>query len=83
MSDDGFGMIVEDRGPLYVTTDGGSHWTARPRVASPANDGGGLSAVALRSGVGFVLVRGAAGWRLSSTPDRGRTWRIVHRWRYS
>jgi hypothetical protein len=35
MADDGFGLIWESRGTLYVTRNGGSHWIGLPRVARP------------------------------------------------
>lgn len=82
MSDDGFGLIWESRGTLYVTRDGGRHWTAEPRVARPEIDFG-RSGVALANGVGYLLLGRGGGpvCRLLMTTDRGRTWRIVHRWR--
>jgi photosystem II stability/assembly factor-like uncharacterized protein len=81
MAADGFGVIWESRGTLYVTRDGGSHWAARPGVAVPEIDFG-ISGAALRHGVAFVLLaRGNVHRRLLETTDHGRTWRVVHRWR--
>jgi hypothetical protein len=78
---DGFGVIWESRGTLYVTRDGGAHWVGLPTVARPEVDFG-TSGVALRHGVGFVvLARGGSELRrLVETTDAGRTWRVVHRW---
>jgi hypothetical protein len=82
MARDGFGVIWESRGTLYVTRDGGSHWTALPKVARPEVDFG-ASAAALPHGVGYVLlsVGGSGVRRLIGTRDGGRTWYVVHRWR--
>lgn len=78
MADDGFGLIWESRGTLYVTRDGGSHWTGLPRVARPEIDFG-QSGAALPHGVGFVLLGERR--RLLVTRDGGRTWHIAYRWR--
>jgi hypothetical protein len=82
MAEDGFGLIWESRGTLYVTRNGGSRWTALPSVERPEIDSG-VSGVALRDGVGFVLLARGSGFktrRLLETTDAGRTWRVVHRW---
>jgi photosystem II stability/assembly factor-like uncharacterized protein len=82
MSDDGFGLIWESRGTLYVTRDGGRDWFAEPHVARPEIDFGKAGA-ALRHGVGYVvLARGdAMTRRLLMTANGGITWRVVHRWK--
>jgi hypothetical protein len=82
MADDGFGLIWESRGTLYVTRDGGSHWVGLPRVVRPEADWGD-SAVALSKGVGFIVLAhgGTLHRRLLVTKNRGRTWYVVHRWR--
>ena len=80
MTNDGFGIIWELRGTLYVTRDNGSHWFGLPKVARPDVDFG-MSADALRRGVGFVIL--ARGWvhrRLLETTDAGRSWHVVHTW---
>lgn len=80
MAPDGFGVIWESRGTLYVTRDGGSEWLGLPRVAQPEVDFG-ISAVTLPHGVAYVLLaRGNVHRRLLRTDDAGRTWRVVHRW---
>ncbi len=79
MAADGFGVIWENRGTLYVTRDGGVHWTGLPKIARPEVDFGGSGAV-LAHGVGYVLLERAGKTRLMGTRDAGRTWRVVHRW---
>jgi photosystem II stability/assembly factor-like uncharacterized protein len=82
MARDGFGLIWESRGTLYVTRDGGSHWIGLPRVARPEVDFG-QSAAALPRGVAYLVLGlgGSEHRRLLKTVDRGRTWNVVHRWR--
>jgi photosystem II stability/assembly factor-like uncharacterized protein len=79
---DGFGILWETRGTLYVTPDGGAHWTAKPAVARPEIDFG-RGAAALAHGRGLVLLGrgGGPASRLIATNDFGRHWRLVHRWR--
>ena len=81
MNDDGFGLIWESRGTLYVTRDGGRDWTALPHVAAPEIDFG-QSGVALPHGIGYVVLARGGGMkrRLLRTADAGRTWHLVHRW---
>lgn len=77
---DGFGLVWESRGTLYITRDGGDHWTGRTDVAKPEIDFGGGGA-AFAGGRGLVFLgRGDRSGRLLATRDFGRTWRIVHRW---
>ena len=73
---DGFGLLWESRGTLYVTRDGGSHWIAEPKVARPEEDFG-YGGAALSNGRGFVLLSrgGGPNARLLETRDYGRTWR--------
>lgn len=81
MAHDGFGIVWESRGTLWVTRDFCAHWTARPDVALPDTDFG-ISGAAVRHGIGWViLARGNVHRRLLETTDAGRTWRVVHRWR--
>lgn len=78
----GFGLMWESRGTLYVTRDGGKNWHARPDLAAFDVDfGRGGSAFA--DGTGFVLLGhgGGSSARLVATHDFGRTWRVVQRWR--
>jgi len=81
MADDGFGLIWESRGTLYVTRDDGTRWTPLPAVARPEVDFGAAGA-AVDGGHGWVeLTRGSGRARLLRTDDAGRTWRVVHTWR--
>jgi hypothetical protein len=80
MATDGFGLIWESRGTLYVTRDAGRHWLGLPTIAQPEIDFG-ISGVALWRRVGFVIL--ARGWvhrRLLETTDAGRSWHVVHTW---
>lgn len=76
---DGFGIIWETRGTLYVTRDGGHHWHALPRVAHPELDFGEWADV-VGGRVGFVLLWRDGESRLIETTNAGRSWRVVHRW---
>lgn len=78
----GFGLLWESRGTLYVTRNGGADWHARPHLAVLDVDfGRGASAFA--DGTGFVLLGHGGGpeARLIETRDFGRTWHVVRRWR--
>ncbi len=79
---DGFGLMWESRGTLYVTRDGGRHWSSAPKIARPDLDFGEGGA-ALANGRGFVLLRRGGGLdaRLFQTRDYGRTWRMTLGWR--
>jgi photosystem II stability/assembly factor-like uncharacterized protein len=81
-NDDGFGLIWESRGTLYVTRDGGRDWQALPKVVRPELDFGFWAFVLPRGGVGWEVVgyQGTERRRLIETTDAGRTWRVVHRW---
>lgn len=81
MAPDGFGVVWESRGTLYVTRNGGRDWTGLPSVAQPEVDFG-VDAVALPHGVAFAILAGGGGEkrRLVETTDAGRTWRTVRRW---
>jgi photosystem II stability/assembly factor-like uncharacterized protein len=82
MATDGFGLIWESRGTLYVTRDGGRQWSGLPKVAQPEVDFG-VAGVVLRHSVGFVILSsgGTEKRRLIETTDAGRSWRVVHMWR--
>jgi photosystem II stability/assembly factor-like uncharacterized protein len=75
----GFGLLTESQGPLYVTRDGGQHFHGRPKVERPAGDVG-RSAAAFSNGVGYVLLTAGFPARLVETHDFGRTWHVVRRW---
>jgi photosystem II stability/assembly factor-like uncharacterized protein len=78
---DGFGILWESRGTLYVTRDSGANWLEEPTIARPEIDFGG-GAAAFPRGQGLVLLGHGGGFpvRLLTTDDAGRTWRLVHRW---
>ena len=77
----GFGILWESRGTLYVTRDGGRHWTAKSKLVQPEVDFGHGGA-AFPQGRAFVLVGQGAGRpaRLLETADYGRTWQTIIRW---
>lgn len=79
LAPDGFGLLTESRGTLYVTRDGGAHFVAEPEVARPELDFAG-GAAAFRGGIAYVLLT-SANPRLVETRDFGRTWHVVRRWR--
>ncbi len=78
---DGFGILWESRGTLYVTRDGGTNWLAEPKVARPEIDFG-RGAAAFSDGRGILLLGRGGGLpaRLLTTDDAGYTWRLIHRW---
>ncbi len=77
---DGFGLVWEARGTLYVTRDGGARWTPKTQLAMPELDFGG-GAAAFSAGRGLVLLsRGNRSERLFATHNFGHSWRLVHRW---
>jgi hypothetical protein len=77
---DGFGIIWETRGTLYVTRDGGHEWHALRTVARPELDFG-VWADVVWGRLGFVLLERNGHTRLIETTDAGHTWSGVHRWR--
>lgn len=79
---DGFGLIWESRGTLWITRDGGRHWGSVPKVVRPEIDFGFWAFVLPKGGVGWEVVGygGTEKRRLLETTDAGRTWRVVHRW---
>jgi photosystem II stability/assembly factor-like uncharacterized protein len=78
---DGFGILWESRGTLYVTRDSGTNWLAKPKIARPEIDFG-RGAAAFPDGRGVLLLGRGGGLpaRLLTTDDAGRTWRLVRRW---
>lgn len=77
----GFGLLWESRGTLYVTRDGGKTWRRHSRFAEFDVDFG-LGGSAFANGTGFVLLQHAGtARRLIETLDYGRSWHIVRTWR--
>lgn len=77
---DGWGLLTEGRGTLYVTRDRGTHFRPEPHVARPETDFAG-GAAAFRGGTGYVLLFDNPNSRLIETHDYGRSWVVVRRWR--
>jgi photosystem II stability/assembly factor-like uncharacterized protein len=77
----GFGLLTELHGTLYVTRDGGRHFTPEREVVRRDIDFS-AGAAAFAGGVGYVLLTGPAGFpaHLVATRDFGRTWQVVRRW---
>lgn len=75
---DGWGLLTESRGTLYVSRDGGMHFRAEPHVAHPEVDFAG-GAAAFSDGVGYLFL-GEAHPRVLRTHDYGRSWVVVRRW---
>jgi photosystem II stability/assembly factor-like uncharacterized protein len=76
----GFGLMWESRGTLYVTRDGGKTWSTHTRFAVFDVDFG-LGGSAFANGTGFVLLEhGGTVRRLIETRDYGRHWHIVRTW---
>jgi photosystem II stability/assembly factor-like uncharacterized protein len=76
----GYGLLWESRGFLYLTRDGGRHWRTLG-VAKPEVDSG-LSAVMLSRTRAFALLFSSGSYRLLTTTDGGKSWTVVHRWAY-
>lgn len=74
-----WGLLLESRGTLYVTRDGGMHFHAEPHISRPETDFAG-GAAAFRGGLGYVLLTNFRGARLIETHDFGRRWHVVRRW---
>jgi photosystem II stability/assembly factor-like uncharacterized protein len=80
----GFGVLAMFRGALYVSRDGGLHWST-VRAAHPEVFAGGEKAFG--DGTAYVLLTNTAfrsqkvRTELIETRDFGRTWHIVRRWR--
>ncbi len=79
VASDGWGLLTESRGTLYVTRDGGTHFRPEPHVARPETDFA-EGAAAFRGGTAYVLLFDNPRSRLIETHDYGRTWQVVRRW---
>ncbi|HJQ74537.1 MAG TPA: hypothetical protein VJ814_06600 [Gaiellaceae bacterium] len=75
----GFGLVTESSGTLFVTRDGGRSFRARRSVERPNLDYG-AAAAAFSNGVGYVLLTAGFPARLLETRDFGATWHVVQRW---
>ena len=74
----GYGLLWESRGFLYLTRDGGRHWKTLG-VAKPEVDSG-LSAAMLSRTRAFVLLTREGSYRLLAATGGIRNWTVVHRW---
>lgn len=75
----GFGLLTESLGTLYVSRDGGLHFSGHPKVHRPDLDFC-RSAAAFSNGVAYALLTAGFPGRLVATHDFGRTWHVVQRW---
>jgi photosystem II stability/assembly factor-like uncharacterized protein len=75
----GFGIVTESQGTLYVTRDGGLRFHAHREVQRSDSDFD-RAAAALSSGTGYVLLTAGFKARLVETRDFGGTWNVVRRW---
>jgi photosystem II stability/assembly factor-like uncharacterized protein len=77
-----FGLLMELRGGLFVTRDGGRRWR-QARITSPeVREPQGVAVFSPSSAL--VLVRDDSSRRvleLYRTEDAARSWRLVHAWR--
>ena len=74
---DGRGWLLQDRGNMLVTLDGGHTWRNSP-ITQPDTIAA-QSATLLDDSTGYVLLRGCK-VRLVRTTDAGKTWTTLHRW---
>ena len=74
----GYGLLWESRGSLFLTRDGGRHWKSLSISKPEVNTG--LSAVMLSRARAFVLLSRDGSYRLLATKDGGRSWSVVQHW---
>lgn len=74
---DGHGWLLQDRGYMLITTDGGHAW--KPSHITQLDTIAGESADLLADNVGFVLLRGCT-VRLVRTIDGSKSWTTLARW---
>ncbi len=74
---DGRGWLLQDRGNMLVTLDGGHTWRNSP-ITQPDTIAA-QSATLLDDRTGYVLLRGCK-VRLARTTDAGKTWTTLYRW---
>lgn len=75
----GFGLVTESSGTLFITRDGGRSFHPDRKVDRPNVDYA-AGAAAFSDGAAYVLLKAGLPARLSETHDFGRTWRVVRRW---
>ena len=74
---DGHGWLLQDRGYMLTTVDGGHTW--RPSHITKLDTIAAQSADLLTDNLGFVLLRGCT-VRLVRTTDAGKHWTTLDRW---
>jgi photosystem II stability/assembly factor-like uncharacterized protein len=80
MTADGVGILTEDRGMSYATSDGGRHWRPLRSITAP-DTREGIAATQVSATTAFVLVfSGDTGTTLYRSTDGDRHWTPVQRW---
>ena len=80
MTTDGVGILTEDRGVSYRTSDGGRHWHPLRSITAP-DTREGLSAAQVSDSTALILVfSGDTGTTLYRSTDGDRQWTVVRQW---
>jgi photosystem II stability/assembly factor-like uncharacterized protein len=74
---DGHGWLLQDRGYMLTTLDGGHTWT--PSLITKPDTIATTSADLLNDNVGYILLRGCK-VKLDRTTNGGKSWTTVHVW---
>lgn len=75
---DGQGLLLQDRGYMLITADGGRTW--KPLYITQLDTVTGTSADLVTDKVGFALLRGCT-VRLVRTTDGSKSWTTLSRWK--
>jgi len=76
----GVGILTEDRGMSYATSDGGARWRPLRSITAP-DTREGIAATQLTATTAFILVfSGDTGTTLYRSTDGDRHWTTVQRW---
>lgn len=80
MTASGTGILTEDRGMSYATSDGGRRWRPLRSVTAP-DTREGIAATQVTATTAFILVfSGDTGTTLYRSTDGDRHWTTVNRW---
>ena len=80
MTASGVGILIEDRGRSYATSDGGRRWRPLRSITAP-DTREGIAATQVTATTAFILVfSGDTGTTLYRSTDGDRHWTAVHRW---
>ena len=80
MTASGVGILTEDRGMSYATSDGGRRWRPLRSITAP-DTREGIAATQLSATRAFILVfSGDSGTTLYRSTDGDRHWTTVQRW---